>query len=98
METEITNENLSIPTTYASSIFQELIDRDCTLFPITRTPSISTMYYYARDHIPNYDTISTYPNDPEYNPNTNGVTNFSYAFYGMYYCEDTIGSIMNRFD
>ena len=56
------------------------------------------MYYYAANHIPRYSTITTYPNDPEYNPNTNGVTNFSYAFAGMLYCKDTIGSIMNRFD
>ena len=97
------NESV-IPSTYSvstlstSSSFSVLIDRDCTLSPITRMPPIDTMYYFARDHIPNYNKLYTYPNDPEYNPNTNGVTNFSYAFYGMYYCEDTIGSIMNRFD
>ena len=56
------------------------------------------MYRYAANHIPSYKIISTYPNDPEYNPNTNGVTNFSYAFFGMSRCKDTIGSIMNRFD
>ena len=61
-------------------------------------PPIDTMYRYAADHIPNYGTIITYPNDPEYNPNTNGVTNFSRAFFNMSYCRDTIGSIMNRFD
>ena len=89
-----------IPSTYSASSFSVLIDGDCTLSPITRIqmPPIDTMYRYAADHIPNYDTIITYPNDPEYNPNTNGVTNFSRAFFNMSYCRDSIGSIMNRFD
>ena len=56
------------------------------------------MHSYASDHIPNFNKITTYPNDPEYNPNTNGVTNFGYAFFDMHQCKDTIGSIMNRFD
>ena len=56
------------------------------------------MYYYARDHIPNYQNIATYPNDIQYNPDTNGVTNFDHAFFDMNKCRDTIGSIMNRFD
>ena len=93
-----------IPSTYSastlstSSSFTVLIDGDYELIPTTRIPPISTMYYYARDHIPNYNKITTYPNDPEYNPNTNGVTNFRYAFRNMKNCKDSIGSIMNRFD
>ena len=89
-----------IPSTYSastlstSSRFSVLIDGDCTISVYTSF----TMYYFARDHIPRYNRITTYPNDPEYNPNTNGVTNFSYAFYGLSNCKDTINSIMNRFN
>ena len=59
---------------------------------------INTMYYYAKDHIPNYSSITTYPNDIQYNPNTVGVTNFSYAFHNMKNCTETLESIYNRFD
>ena len=87
-----------IPSTYSSSSFSVLIDRDYELIPTTRIPPIDSMYYYAKRHIPNYQTITTYPNDIQYNPDTNGVTDFRYAFANMKYCRDTIGSIMNRFD
>ena len=100
MTTDIETKAASIPSIYASDTytFSQLINSDCTISPITRIKPIATMYYYARDHIRGYNFISTYPNDAEYNPNTNGVTNFSYAFYNMTNCRDSIGSIMNRFD
>ena len=89
-----------IPSTYSSSSFSVLIDRNCTISPVVKSlkEHIDTMYYYATNHIPNYAIITTYPNDIQYNPDTNGVTNFSRAFFNMSYCRDSIGSIMNRFD
>ena len=88
-----------MPTTSERQIDIQIIPNNIIYnFKFSHKQGISTMYYYARSHIPSYQTITTYPNDIQYNPDTNGVTNFSYAFAEMLYCKDTIGSIMNRFD
>ena len=96
----------SIPSTYADTYPLEpvneygvAINNDCTLSPdyITREP-IDSMYYYARDHIPNYTNISSYPNSLRYNPLTNNVTNFSNAFNSCKKLATSFETLYHRFD
>ena len=102
---EILND-VVIPSTYSastlspSSSFNVLIDGDYELIPKVNSlrPVMSSMYYYARDHIPSYSTISYYPNVIQYNPDTSNVINFSFAFYGMKGCMSNISSIISRFN
>ena len=82
-----------MPTTSERQIDIQIIPNNIIYnFKFSHKQGISTMYYYARSHIPSYQTITTYPNDIQYNPDTNGVTNFSYAFSG---CSNLTGSIPN---
>ena len=75
------------------------INNDCTLSPdyITREP-IDSMYYYAKNNIPDYVNISSYPNSLRYNPYTNSVTNFSHAFENCKKINDSYINIYSRFN